>query len=89
MNSNNCTIIEIVADFIFFVVIGSNEEIKKLNSQIIKLFQPLSLRKTNIGCYITIDTAQIINLFAEKGTKGKLLQSLKENQKEEEKGKMK
>jgi hypothetical protein len=28
MNSNNCTIIEIVADFIFFVVIGSNEEIK-------------------------------------------------------------
>jgi hypothetical protein len=28
MNSNNCTIIEIVADFIFFVVIGSNEDIK-------------------------------------------------------------
>lgn len=27
-NSNNCTIIEIVADFIFFVVIGSNDEIK-------------------------------------------------------------
>jgi len=28
MNSNNCTIIEIVADFIFFVVIGSNDDIK-------------------------------------------------------------
>ena len=28
MSTNNCTIIEIVADFIFFVVIGSNEDIK-------------------------------------------------------------
>jgi hypothetical protein len=28
MNTNNCTIIEIVADFIFFVVIGSNDDIK-------------------------------------------------------------
>jgi len=28
MNSNNCTIIEIVADFIFFVVIGSHDDIK-------------------------------------------------------------
>ena len=28
MNTNNCTIIEIVADFIFFVVIGSNDDVK-------------------------------------------------------------
>lgn len=28
MNANNCTIIEIVADFIFFVVIGLNDDIK-------------------------------------------------------------
>lgn len=58
----------------------SEKEIKELNSQILKLFQPLSLRKSCIPKYITIDTATIINLFSEKGQKGKLLQSLKENQ---------
>lgn len=46
----------------------------------IRLFQPLSLRNSSIPKYITIDTASLINLFADKGTKGKLLQSLKENQ---------
>ena len=40
---------------------------------IIKLFQPLSLRKSCIPKYITIDTATIINMFSEKGQKGKLL----------------
>jgi hypothetical protein len=58
----------------------SEDETKKLNCMIIKLFQPLSLRKSCIPKYITIDTATIINLFSEKGQKGKLLQSLKENQ---------
>ncbi len=58
----------------------TEDEIKKLNSMIIKLFQPLSLRKSCIPKYITIDTATIINMFSEKGQKGKLLQSLKENQ---------
>ena len=58
-----------------------NKEIKELNSQLIKLFQPLSLRNNCIPKYITIDTASLINLFAEKGQKGKLLQTLKESQK--------
>ena len=58
----------------------SEDETKKLNCMIIKLFQPLSLRKSCIPKYITIDTATIINMFSEKGQKGKLLQSLKENQ---------
>jgi len=51
-----------------------------INYDLIKLFQPLSLRKTNVPRYITIDTATLINIFSEKGTKGKLLQTLKENQ---------
>jgi hypothetical protein len=59
---------------------NTEENNKKLNSMIIKLFQPLSLRKSCIPKYITIDTATIINMFSEKGQKGKLLQSLKENQ---------
>lgn len=46
----------------------------------IRLFQPLSLRNSAIPKYITLDTASLINLFAEKGEKGKLLQSLKEKQ---------
>ena len=58
----------------------SEKEIKELNSQIIKLFQPLSLRRSFTPKYITLDTATIINLFSEKGQKGKLLHSLKENQ---------
>jgi hypothetical protein len=57
----------------------SSDEIKKLNCQIIKLFQPLSLRKSNIPKYITLDTATLINIFTEKG-KANLLQNLKENQ---------
>jgi hypothetical protein len=51
-----------------------------INYDLIKLFQPLSLRKTNVPRYITIDTATLINIFSEKGKKGKLLQTLKENQ---------
>ena len=56
------------------------KEIKELNSKTIKLFQPLSLRNNCTPKYITIDTATLINLFSEKGKKGKLLQKLKENQ---------
>ena len=61
-----------------------NEKVKEglIDGELIKLFQPLSLRKSNIPKYITIDTATLINLFSEKGSKGKLLQSLKENQEE-------
>lgn len=44
-----------------------------------KLFQPLPLRNNIVPKYITIDTACLINLFASKGKKGKLLQSLKNN----------
>ena len=58
----------------------SSEEIKQLNRQIIKLFQPLSLRKNNVPKYITLDTASLINLFTTTKEKGKLLQSLKEIQ---------
>ena len=56
------------------------KEIKELNSKTIKLFQPLSLRNNCTPKYITIDTATLINLFSEKGQKGKLLQNLKEKQ---------
>jgi hypothetical protein len=45
-----------------------------------KLFQPQPLRSNIIPKYITIDTACLINLFARKGQKGKLLQSLKISQ---------
>jgi hypothetical protein len=55
-------------------------EMKELNQSIIKLFQPLSLRNTCVPKYITLDTATLINLFAEKGTKGNLLEKVKENQ---------
>ncbi len=57
-----------------------NKEIKELNSDIIKLFQPLSLRNSCIPKYLTIDTASLMNLFSERGKKGKMLGSLKENQ---------
>lgn len=58
-----------------------NKQIYALNGKLIKLFQPLSLRKTCIPKYITIDTATLMNLFSERGDKGTLLQNLKENQK--------
>jgi hypothetical protein len=45
-----------------------------------KLFQPLSLRNSIIPHYVTLDTASLINLFGEKGTKGKLLKHIKDNQ---------
>jgi hypothetical protein len=45
-----------------------------------KLFQPMSLRNNIVPHYITIDTACLINLFAEKGIKGALLKQVKENQ---------
>ena len=59
---------------------ASKEEIKRLNRQIIKLFQPLSLRKNNVPKYIILDTASLINLFTTTKEKGKLLQNLKEIQ---------
>lgn len=55
---------------------------KELQTKTIKLFQPLSLRNGTTPKYITIDTACLINLFAEKGQKGKQLQAVKENQEE-------
>jgi len=62
------------------MVDASPTEAKELNGQIIKLFQPLSLRSSCIPKYITIDTATLINLFAEKGTKGNLLKKVSEHQ---------
>ena len=44
-----------------------------------KLFQPIPLRNNIVPKYITIDTACLINLFAAKGNKGKLLTKLKES----------
>ena len=51
-----------------------------LETQEKRLFQPLSLRTSIIPHYITFDTACLINLFGEKGTKGKLLSSITKNQ---------
>jgi len=62
------------------MVDASPTEAKELNGQIPKLFQPLSLRSSCVPKYITIDTATLINLFAEKGTKGNLLKKVSENQ---------
>jgi len=55
-----------------------NTEIYNLNSKIIKLFQPLSLRNSCIPKYITIDTATLINLSTERGDKGYMLSKLTE-----------
>ena len=49
-----------------------------LTQKIIKLSQPLSLRKSVVPKYITIDTSMLINLFCKD--KGKLLQNVKDNQ---------
>ena len=57
-----------------------NQEIKELNTSIHKLFQPLSLRSSNIPKYITIDTATLSNLFSEQGEKGKNNKKISENQ---------
>lgn len=51
-----------------------------LEAQGFKLFQPMSLRNNIVPHYITLDTACLINLFAEKGSKGALLKHVKENQ---------
>jgi hypothetical protein len=51
-----------------------------LEAHCFKLFQPMSLRNNIVPHYITLDTACIINLFAEKGSKGALLKQVKENQ---------
>ena len=46
-----------------------------------KLFQPLSIRTTNVPCHITLDTACLVELFYESGkTKTKYLRNIKENQ---------
>lgn len=52
-----------------------------LEEKEVRLFQPLPLRNNIIPKYITIDTACLINLFAKKGDKGKLLTKLKDNKK--------
>jgi DNA-directed RNA polymerase subunit RPC12/RpoP len=60
-----------------------NECFEKYNltsDQPLKLFQPLSLRASCIPKYITLDTATLINFFAEKGTKASLLKLVSENQ---------
>jgi len=63
--------------------ISKDEEIKKeivkINSSLIKLFQPLSLRKSHVPHYINLDTACLMNMFSEKGKKGENLQALKDN----------
>lgn len=51
-----------------------------LETQGFKLFQPMSLRNNIVPNYITLDTASLINLFAEKGSKGALLKQVKDNQ---------
>ena len=51
-----------------------------LEAEGFKLFQPMSLRSNIVPHYITIDTAALINLFAEKGSKGALLKNVKGNQ---------
>jgi hypothetical protein len=61
---------------------ATEDERKELQSKTLKLFQPLSLRSCSTPKYITIDTACLINLFAEKGKKGKQLQAVKEHQEE-------
>ena len=55
-----------------------NNEIKELNREQIKLFQPLSLRNSCIPKYITIDTATLINIVSERGDKGSMLNKLTE-----------
>jgi hypothetical protein len=71
---------EFNADLIVKMETAIPEHRKELQSKTIKLFQPLSLRNSTTPKYITIDTATLINLFAEKGQKGKQLQAVKENQ---------
>jgi hypothetical protein len=44
-----------------------------------KLFQPLPLRNNIVPKYITLDTASLINFFAKKGKKGKLLSAVNDN----------
>jgi len=56
------------------------QENKELNTSINKLFQPLSLRSSNIPKYITIDTATLSNLFSEQGEKAKNNKNISENQ---------
>ena len=43
------------------------------------MFQPLSLRKSCIPKYITLDTASLIRLFMGNGMKQQLLTNVKEN----------
>jgi len=58
-------------------------EIKSLNSTKIKMPQPLSLRKSLIPKYVTIDTSTLITLFAEYGKKRRQLgKGMKENRQE-------
>ena len=53
-----------------------------LEAQELKLFQPMSLRSNIVPHYITIDTANLINLFANKGSKAAMLKNVKGNQEE-------
>lgn len=67
-----------------------NEQIEKMNeiieeeakkegkkAKLLKLFQPLSLRNSVIPKYINLDTASLVNIFAKKGEKAKLLKKTK------------
>uniref|UniRef100_A0A6C0CSH1 Transposase n=1 Tax=viral metagenome TaxID=1070528 RepID=A0A6C0CSH1_9ZZZZ len=53
-----------------------------LEAQGFKLFQPMSMRSNIVPHYITFDTASLINLFADKGSKGAMLKQVKANQEE-------
>ncbi len=50
-----------------------------LEASNIKLFQPLPLRNNIVPKYLNLDTACLINLFANKGKKGKLMEDVKDS----------
>jgi len=56
-----------------------NESVKELNSKIIKLFQLMPLRNSCVPKYFLIDSATLANIFSNKGSKGNLIQDLKNN----------
>ena len=56
-----------------------SDKIKEKNSKIIKLYQIMPLRNSCIPKYLFIDSASLANIFSDKGSKGELLEDLKNN----------
>ena len=56
-----------------------NDKIKEKNSKIIKLYQIMPLRNSCVPKYLFIDSASLANIFSDKGSKGELLEDLKNN----------